>query len=792
MVGNYLKVAARNLWKQKLFSIINLLGFSLGLTVTLLILLYVRSEVSYDSSHKNGDEIYRVLRTADLNGAGYLIGVTSGPFGPALENDFPGTIQQAVRVLPTDGLVTYQNHSFLEKKFYLADADFFEMFSFPLERGDPATVLDQPNSVVLTPEMAQKYFGESDPLGKTILLDEDIEFVVTGVLAPPPGRSHLDFDFLSSIQVLERFDWFHNWWNNNLLTYVRIASPELAEQVKSQFPGFMDKYFAEDFKRTGGRIDLTLMPLSEVYFAKDIRYDQTKHGDKQAVYIFSIIAGFILLLACVNFMNLTTARSGRRAKEIGVRKVLGAFRRELIWQFLTESFLMTLLAILLAATTVELLLPYFNAMFDLGLSVDFTEVGVISALAILLLLVSLLAGSYPAFLLSSFQPQRTLKSQNSPKSHGVLLRKGLVIFQFCVSIFLIIGTLLVGRQLDYLRDKDLGFLGEQVAIVKNNNMEIVRQEEAFKTRLRNEPEILAASAMTGAPGGFHDTMSFGIVGQDQNRRLRTVFTDFDYVKSLGLNIVAGRDFSREFGTDVEKAVLLNETAARNMGWSSEEAIGRVMYNTMTDNVQKEVVGVVADFHFSSLKNEIDPLIITLQSNPRIFAIKIRAGEVQQAVAKIESHWHAIAPAYPLELSFLDDNFFALYKQERTESRLFSSFAFISVIIACLGIFALAAFAAEERTKEVGIRKVLGATVTNVTVLLSLEFVRLVAVANLIAWPLAWFAMNQWLEVFAYRTNIGLGIFLLSGGLALAIALFTVGTQAVKAALANPIESLRYE
>ena len=791
MFPNYLKTALRSLRKQKLFSLINLFGLAVGITVTILILLYVQAELSYDDSQENREQVYRVLRQASLNGNEYLIGITSGPFAAALQTDFPETIHEAVRVLPNDGLVTYQNHSFMENKFYLADGNFFEVFSFPFRRGDPATALTQPNSVVLTAAMARKYFGDDDPIGKTLLLDEQYQFTVTGVLADNIGRSHLDFDFMASIEFMNRFDWFSDWWNNMLFTYVRIESPAAAQQLESQLPGFMDKYFGDDFARNGTRVDLTLQPLGDIYFQNEVRYDYARHGDEKAVYIFFAIAVFILLIACINYMNLTTARASRRGREIGVRKVLGAHRGKLILQFLAESFLMTLAAIVLAMAAVELLLPFFNAAFRLDLAIDFTRPQSLAFLGGILLLVSLLAGSYPAFLLSSFQPVKVLKSRRDREAHDVLIRKGLVIFQFCISVFLIIATLLVGQQLDYLRSKDLGFDESQVVLVPLNNQEIRDQQETFKERLRNEPGVVNASVMSGQPGGFHDTMSFDLAGRDDNFRFRTVYTDYDYVQTLGIELAAGRNFSRDFGSD-DHAVLLNETAVRALGWSNEEAVGKTLHNTMFDTTESEIVGVVRDFHFSSLKDRIEPLLIGIRPWGRMMAVKVQSADMAGALAAIEAQWNNISPAYPCTYTFLDETFQQLYRQEQRESVLFKIFAVISILIACLGIFALASFAAEERTREIGIRKVLGATIPGLVRLLSRDFVKLVALGNLLAWPLAWLAMNRWLGDFAYRIEIGWGVFVLAGALALLIALLTVSWQAIRAALANPVKALRYE
>ena len=791
MFRNYIKTALRSFLNHKFFSLINLFGLSLGLGVAILIALYISSELSYDKFHTRGDQIYRVLRIGDINDNEYLIGVTSGPYGPALKNDFPESIKEVVRVRPGEALVSYDDRSFLEKKFFLADKNFFEIFSFPLTVGDPAHVLANPNSIVITQEMAHKYFGNSDPIGQSLRVDDQFDFIISGV-APKPRNSHLEFDFVASLGAIENFEWFQEWWNNGLFTYVLIDTPEEAEKVESQLPAFIDKYLGDDFRKSGRRVDPTLQPLSDIYFQRETRYDPALHGDKDAVYSFALIALFILVIACINYMNLATARAGRRAKEIGVRKVLGAAKMKLIFQFFSESLLMTILAMTVAAGSVELFLPYFNSTFEFDLSVTFLDPQVLLTGSVLVLIVSLLASCYPAFLLSSFQPASALKSQSEQRLRGVSLRQCLVVFQFCISIFLIISTFLIGQQLKYLRTKDLGFNNEHVVLVPMNNRDIFQRRNDFTGRLRREGGVIEVSSMSGQPGGFHDTMAFGVEGKDQNWRFRTVFADYDYVKTLGLRIVAGRDFSRDFGTDINQAVLLNETAVRNLGWTSEQAIDKEMYNVLSDTVKSRVVGVVADYHFSSLKDAIEPLIISMHPRQRMFAIRVTASGIQKTLTIIEDHWRALSPGFPMEFSFLDETFYKLYRQEQRESELFRIFAFIANSIACLGLLGLAAFSSEQRTKEIGIRKVLGASIPNVLFMLSKDFVKLVLIANLIAWPVAWYLMRGWLQGFAYRIDISWWTFCLAGTIALIVAMFTVSAQAIKAALANPVTSLKYE
>ncbi|MCL6295446.1 ABC transporter permease [Jejuia spongiicola] len=793
MIRNYFKIAWRNLIKNKGFSAINIGGLSVGLTVSIIISIYVFNEYSYDNFHENYDKLYRVLRIGGINDDKYLIGVTSGPFGPALENDFSESIENTVRVMPNDGLVTYKNNSFYEKKVYLADSNFFEIFSFPLKEGVKESALEKPNSVVLTQEMAAKYFGDEDPMGKILQLDDNFELTVTGIMEDLPTNSHLDFDFIVPIAIIKNYEWFNDWWNNSMLTYALIDSPKEAKYVESNLTGFMDKYFAEDFKKNDSRIDLTLQPFSEVYFNNKVRYDRITTGDNTVVKMFLIIAIFILLIASINFTNLTTARSNRRAREIGVRKVLGAIRSKLIWQFFVESLLLTSISILIAIVLVLSILPIFNSYFDLQLSINFLMPKVILMLVAFLLIVTLIAGSYPALLLSSFRPVKVLKSSLSKSSSSIFIRKGLVVFQFSVSFFLIAGTLLISNQLDFMQSKDKGFDDESVVLVRMNNSDIQRNAIAFKNRLKAEPNIISLTTTSGAPGGFHDTYSHTVEQVDGSIRLRTVFADVDYTKTFGLQIVSGRDFSKDFGTDETHAVLINETSAKNLGWTNEEAIGKNIVNTMIEDYgTRKVVGVVKDYHFSSLKDKIDPLIVTADPFSWLLAIKVNAANIKQAIAQIETQWKIIAPNYPFEYTFLDTNLDKLYRKEQQESQLFIIFSILSILIACLGSFALAAYSAEERTKEVGVRKILGSSVFAIFLLLTKDFVKIVFLAIVITSPFAYYFMNKWLQDFAYQVGVNTSIFITAAFVTVFMVLVTVSWQSIKASRNNPIDSLRYE
>ncbi len=778
MLTNYLKIALRNLMKHKVYTFINIAGLSVGIACCLFIALFIGNELRYDRFHNNGSRIYRVLRQSDMNGKKAGVPWTSGPYAPALKNDFPAEVQYAVRAMPDNALISYGDKSFIEKKILFADSTFFRVFSFPLVQGKPASVLDKPNSIVITGELAQKYFGNQDPIGKVLQYEKGrYTFEVTGVVEKP-ANSHLDFEMVASIAQVRNQEWFQGWWNNAMATYVLLAPNVSAAKVEARLPQFMDKYMGQDFQKYGGRTDLTLQPLEGIYLGEHHDFDPAIHGDVKVIWLFTAVAIFILAIACINFMNLSTARSAGRAREVGMRKVMGAFRTDLITQFLGESFVLTALAVLLALVLVLAGLPAFSAFVGKSLTLPWNSLLLPVFLLGILLAVGLLAGSYPAFVLSAFQPVKVLKGKFTAGRQSTMLRKGLVVVQFGISVLLIIGTLIIIRQLDFVQAKKLGYDKEQTLLVRVSNNEIYEHRESFKNDLLRMAQVKSVSAMSGEPGGFHDSYTFKIIGKNNEKgMIRTVFTDYDYLKTLGLQLVAGRDFSREYGTDAREATILNRTTVKQLGWTPREAIGQMVHNEMRDSLPRKVVGVVEDFHFSSLKNKIEPLAISVADDNRVIAVKLTAGNPQEAIAGIEKAWQKAAPQYPFTYEFLDQVYDNLYKTEQKQRSIFGIFAGIGIFIACLGLFGLAAFTAEQRTKEVSVRKVLGATVSNVVLLLSKDFVKLVLISVALASPLAWYAMHQWLQDFAYRVPISLDVFLLSGIAALFIALFTVSYPA---------------
>ncbi|MFP4093631.1 MAG: ABC transporter permease [Cyclobacteriaceae bacterium] len=791
MLKNYLLIAYRNSIKNKLHAGINIAGLSIGLACCIFIYLHVAEELSYDSFQAAGDRIYRVLRISSIDGTDNRVGVTAAQYGPALASDFEGQIRESCRVGLSEALLDYQGRRFVEEQFYLTDPNFLEMFSLELEKGNVQTALAKPNSLVLTQETAIKYFGDADPMGKTITLDTEKEFMVTGVLKQLPSKMHLEFDVLASMITYRESDWYDNFNGNWLQTYVLLEENADVADIEARLPAFMDKYISDNTEFPNRRMDIELQPLDEVYFASGIQYDiGIKHGNINFIYTLSAIGFFILLIACINFMNMATARATRRSREVGIRKSLGAMRSQLIGQFIGESVILTLVSLLLAIALVIMILPVFSNFLEESFSLTAQPWIIYLALLALIVLISMLTGLYPAFIISSFKPATALKGETR-YSGGTLLRKGLVVFQFLISSALIVATLTVGQQLDFLQSKELGYEREQVIILPVSNHEVQEEKQRLKEKLLLQKEVAAVSLMSGEPGGFHDRQAFMIEGQDEPFPMRTVFTDHDYLKTLGVELLAGRDFSRDYGTDENEALIINKEAARFIGWSAEEAIGREIY-VKDDNVYRQVVGVVENYHFASLHEKIEPLAITIGSYHRMMAVKLATTEVPAALTSLEKSWSEIAPSYPFAYNFLDQSYAELYKAEQKQGQLFSLFSGLAIFIACIGLFGLATFSAERRIKEIGIRKVLGASVPQLVRLVSKDFTMLVLIAFVLAAPLAYFLMEQWLASFAYRIAIPWWIFVAAGGFSLAIAWLTISYQSIKAATSNPAEAIRSE
>jgi putative ABC transport system permease protein len=792
MISNYFKIAWRNLMKSKVFSIINVLGLTIGITVCMMIFLFIMHEMSFDRFHKQSESIYRVMRNVTNDKQEMAVGWLSGPYGPALWNDFKGQITRMVRVRPDDNLVSIDNRSFHEKKVIWADSNFFSLFTFPLLRGDTATALRDLPSVVLSETTAKKYFGGMDEaMGKTIRVDKDRQYKVTAVMKDVPTNSHLDFDLIFPLENRKDDGVMTGWINNGLYTYVQLAPGTTQAQLESQFPAFMEKYMGAELRKLGFHFALSIIPLKKVYFDNDA-FDGARHGERSVVYVFLSVAALILLIGCINFINLSTIRAAERSKEVGLRKVMGALRLQIARQFIGESILVTVISCLLSLVLLSGVMPFYDQV--LGYSLQLTDhLGALLVFcAGIIVVVGILAGSYPAFFLSNFSPILALKGKLRLGKGAASFRQGLVVIQFSISVFLIFGTLMVTKQMDFIKNKQLGYDKEQTVMVPIDNNDIYQHLNSFRIAMRAAAGIASFSAMSGEPGGFHDIHVFEIEGHAEKMPARTEFSDFEFVQTLGLKIIAGRNFSAQYPTDTTNAVLINRTAAAKFGWTPEQAIGKWIQNTVRDDKKRFVVGVIEDYNFLSLKEDIAPLVISPSFDRRMILMKVRPGQLDPALQAMKNEYAKAAPGFPLEYRFLDQQFGEMYRNNLRQQTILTVFAGLAIFVACLGLFGLASFTAAKRVKEIGVRKVLGSTVENIVVLLSRDLLKPVLIATAIAIPLGYWVMKSWLQNFAYQTSMSFWVFGLAALATFAIALLTVSFKAVSAARANPSKSLRSE
>ncbi|HVU96510.1 MAG TPA: ABC transporter permease [Puia sp.] len=792
MIKNYFTIAWRNLMKSKVFSIINVLGLTIGITVCMMIFLFVLHEMSFDKFHKQSASIYRVMRNVTNDNKEVGVGWLSGPYGPALANDFKGQITRVVRVRPDDDLITIDNRSFHERKIIWADSNFFCMFSFPLLRGDTATALRDLPSVVLSETIAKKYFGGADnAMGKTIQVAKDKRYRVTAVMKDVPANSHLDFELVFPLENRKDDGVMTGWINNGLYTYVQLAPTTTQAQMEKQFPGFVEKYMGAMLRKYGFHFALSLVPLQKVYL-DNTAFDGIRHGDISVVYVFLSIAALILLIGCINFINLSTVRAAERSKEVGLRKVLGALRGQIIKQFIGESLLVTVIACVLSLGLLSLVMPFYNHV--LGYSLQLTDhFGALLAFCGgIIVVVGILAGSYPAFFLSNFTPFEALKGKLRLGRGAASFRQGLVVIQFSISVFLIFGTIMVTKQMDFIKHKQLGYDKEQTVMIPIDNNDIYQHLQSFRLAMQNSAGIASFSAMSGEPGGFHDIHVFDVEGHTGKVPARTEFSDFEFVPTLGLKIIAGRNFSAQYPTDTTNAVLINRTAAVKFGWTPDQAIGKWIQNTVRDDKKRYIVGVIEDYNFLSLKEEMAPLVISPAFDRRMILVKIKSGQLSPAIAAIKKEYAVAAPGYPLEYRFLDQQFGEIYRNNLRQQSILTVFAGLAIFVACLGLFGLASFTAAKRVKEIGVRKVLGSSVENIVVLLSRDLLKPVIIATAIAIPIGFWVMKSWLQNFAYQTSMSLWVFVVASLATFLIALLTVSFKAVGAARANPSKSLRSE
>ena len=817
MLKNYLRIAVRNLAKYKFISFVNIFGLTVGITCCLLILDYILHETSYDRYNSKADRIWRVTRSFnDPDGAVSLhLGTVAPPFGPLLRNDFPD-IQKMTRLLEDDRVpMRYEDKLFTENNLYFADTNFVDIFDVKFLKGNPHTALTYPNSVVLTPEVARKYFGDNDPMNKVIRMDNQINFKVTGIMEPFPNAAHfhpsslLSFATLEDSAVYGKKQLETNYGNNSFFTYILLPKDYPVKSMEAQFPAFLDRHMSfkgapPGFKPHQGT-KLYLQPLTDIHLKSHLDSEAEQNGDESRVKTFAAIALFILLIACINYMNLSTARSSLRAKEIGIRKVSGALRHEIITQFLSESIFISYISLILAAGLTWLTLPALNTVTGLSLSIQtLLQPAVIIPVVLTPLLVGLLSGLYPALFLSSFQPAQVLKGLFRTAGGNISFRKVLVVFQFMISIVLLISTAIVFQQLNYMENTSLGFNRDHIVTLPYN-AGMDKSYESFRTRLLQDPHIHSITRSSRIPGGrLLDSQGASTESGDSLRPVTTTIkylgVDHDFLSTFGIPMAAGRDYSRQYGTDTTNFIL-NVEATRSLGVRNPaDMVGR---NFSYGGTKGKVIGIMNDFNFESLRQPIVPLILAMappnQPASNYYAnisIKLTGNKdnITEALNRIEANWKTYLPEVPFDYKFLDTQFEQLYLSEQRQGQLFTLFSCVAIFIACLGLLGLSAFSISQRVKEIGIRKVLGAGTGRIVWLLSTNFLLLVYIAAVLAWIVAGFIMHAWLQTFAFRILLILQwwVFGLAGVLAALIALATISFQAVRAAISNPVNSLRSE
>ena len=807
MIKNYIKVALRNLVKYKGYSFINIVGLAIGFACSILIAMFVFDELNYDKFHEKADQIYRVSLHGRLSDNEFNVPNTCGPLAFTLVNDYPEVLQ-ATRVLgKSSRLVNYEDKHFNEEEIIFADSTFFDVFTFPFIQGDPNTALTKVNSIVITEETAQKYFGKKNPMGKLLRFDDDTTyFQITGIIKNVPDNSHFHFDFLVSFSATDQRR-NQMWTSNYLYTYIVLQKDFPPAQLEDKFPALLEKYVGpeleqfmgigfKEFLEQGNKYGFALQPFLDIHLYSDLEGDIEPQGDITYVYIFSVVAVFILLIACINFMNLTTARSASRAKEVGMRKVVGSFKSQLVGQFLNESILLSCLAFIFAIVIVSLSLPFFNNITGKEFSVSyFNDPIIILTLIGIAIIVGIIAGSYPAFVLASFKPVVVLKGKIAEGMKSSWLRSILVVFQFSISIIVFICTFIVYNQLSYIQNKKLGFEKEHVLVIHRVGA-LGNQKETFKQNLLKHPDIISVTHSNILPGRGLSFNGYGLEGAPEGKVyiLGVYRVDFDFVETLELEMAEGRFFSRKISSD-SSAVIINETAVKNLGL--KEPLGKRIIQpgeTLEKSEFKPIIGVVKDLHFQTLHTVIRPMIIELisESSGGYISAKIKPENIQTTINRVKHNWESFVSKQPFEYSFLDEDFENLCEAEQRTGKVFIIFSILAIFIASLGLFGLVSFSASQRAKEIGIRKVLGSSISKIFLLLSKETVKLVIIASIIACPIAYFFAKDWLQNFYYRVGINPLIFIFTIVIISIIAIITISYHSITAATKNPAESLRYE
>jgi putative ABC transport system permease protein len=804
MLKNFFIVAFRNLTKNKGYTVLNILGLSAGLTCFAFIAVWVKDELSYDRFNEKADRIVRVVGKVTTASEVFEHAVSPVPMAQAIKKDYP-EVENTVRFEKDDAIVKYGDVQFSEQRILLTEPSFFDIFSYHLTQGDVKTALNEPYSIILTESMAKKYFGSADPVNKSLILflydstAKGMPYKITGVMPDAPLNAHFTFNFLVSFKTLEVADpesiTQDGWGNNSYYTYLLLRNKADIPKLAAHLPEFTERHIGKEMKKWQMRYDYTLEPLKDIHLHSNVRYEIEPTGSIQYIYIFSAVGLFILLIAGINYMNLATARSVQRAKEVGIKKVLGAVKWQLIFQYMMEAILVSFISLLLAFLFTALLNPLLQQLSGKNLSV-FRSPALIILLVAVSLFLGIVSGIYPAFFITSYKPANVLKGSFKSSAGAVWMRKTLVVVQFTISVVLIVGILVVNSQLSFIQHKDLGYKKDAlVALNTNDNKDVAAGYDAFKNALLSNPLIsgvtTSGSLLVGGLGNGGATTVTGdgkpVVSSIYRLRIGNNFMDVYQMKLL-----SGRNFSNNVLADTA-SFILNEAAVKSFGWgTAENAINKPF---RTGGMNGKVIGIVKDFHFNSLQHTVEPLAIQVSNSGRGFGkitVKIDIGKPGESISWIAQNWKKYFPGSLLEYDFIDKKLNDQYQAEDRFARFFLYFSLLSLLIACLGLFGLTAYATQQRTKEIGVRKILGASIPGIAALLSKDFLQLVVVAFILAIPIAWYAMYNWLQNFAYRVTIGWWIFAVAGVTAFLIALLTISFQAIKAAMANPVKSLRTE
>ncbi|MDC6366936.1 MULTISPECIES: ABC transporter permease [Flavobacteriaceae] len=809
MFKNQLKVAWRSIKKQPFLNGLNMLGLAIGIAGTLLICLYIYDELSYDKMFADAERIHRINVDMKFGGPDRQMSQVSGPMAEAVLNDIP-QVESVVRFRPWGASSlnkTTDRDLVMEERTAYADTTLVSMFGLNMLYGNPDKALNNPNTMILTKSAAEKHFPVSNAIGQKLILNEGETYTVTGIIEDLPNNSFLaDYSVFMSMEGYE--DQYLNWGSHNYNTFIKLKPNSSSEDIAEPLQGMMERYLMpyaqqffpgitlKEFEASGNYVHYSTIPLTDIHLNSHREQDMGVNGDINNVYILSFIALFLILLASINYMNLSTAYSLKRAKEVGIRKTLGSNKKSLIRQFLTESGLITFGAMLVAVLLALVALPFFNELGNKSIELPLLNSYFWAILIFATGILALLSGSYPAFFMSKFKPVKVLKGGGENSTGGSKLRKSLVIFQFAISVFLIIGTLVVSKQLNFIQNKDLGYTKDQVLLV-NNIERLSEQAESFKEEVKQLAQVSNASLSGYVPTpSYRSDSSYFLedkLEQESAINMQGWRVDFDYMNTLDLNLVSGRPFDPNITTD-STAIIINESALDVIGLDPESVLGKRIFNGIGEEDQSifTVIGVVKDFHFESMRHEVRPLSLQIGRSSGNLIVKLKSGNFRNSIAQIQQLWDARSPTLPFDYQFMDDSFNEVYQNEKRLGNIFIIFTSLSIFIACLGLFGLAAFNAQKRIKEIGVRKVLGASVSQITYTLSFDFLKLVFVAIIIALPIGWFAMNRWLEDFTFRINIGVGEFFIAAFLAVLIALLTVSYQSIKAAIANPVKSLRTE